>query len=336
MSFAKETLSKTCFFQPVRRIHSAVRGAARRALHPLREALVRLPDPRFVADGGRTLTQPFDRHLAELNEHGITRLSGRIAPHTLAMLQRDFESRFIEPLASNDGSTSNYRGDITLSDQYFNVEAGLYSSNEPFTISRGLLDVCLQPGIVALINGYLGKRAYITQGVALRIEPHGETGFGSFQWHHDAWGKRINLMIVLTEIGFGDQHMTYAKGSHRLRHSYEKYVNSRFTPDEFEKYCGKMEVLNCYAQPGDIYVFDSNGIHSGNRTNGRRRDVFILEYTRLAETVWAHRVPPEFLDGFSSSELEPMKWVLRQDRHSRPLAPPVNSWVDQLLRINKW
>jgi hypothetical protein len=194
----------------------------------------------------------------------------------------------------------------------------------------------LKPELTSLIDHYLGKTAYITQGVALRIKPHHNTGFGSFQWHPDAWGKRINMMIVLTEVGVGDQHMTYAKGSHRLRHSYAKYVNSRFSQEEFAERCGQMEILNCYAKPGDIYVFDSNGIHSGNRTSGRARDTFIIEYSRLAHTIWAHRIPPEFLRGFSEKQLEPLSWILRQNRSKRSLAPAVNSWVDQLLRVDKW
>jgi len=170
----------------------------------------------------------------------------------------------------------------------------------------------------------------------IRIAPNPSTGFGSFQWHHDAWGKRINMMIVLTEVGEGDQHMTYAKGSHQLRHSYDKYANSRFSHEEFAERCGRMEILNCYAKPGDIYIFDSNGIHSGNRTNGRPRDTFIIEYSRLSHTIWAHRIPPEFLQGFSEKQLEPLSWMLRQDRSKRSLAPAVNSWVGQLLRVDKW
>jgi hypothetical protein len=187
-----------------------------------------------------------------------------------------------------------------------------------------------------LINRYLGKRAYITQGVAIRLEPSGDSGYGSFQWHHDAWGKRINMMIILSEVAEGDQHMTYAKGSHRLRHPYAKYVNSRFSSEEFAERCSHLEVLKCYAKPGDIYIFDPNGVHSGNRTGGRTRDTFILEYTRLAHTVWAHKIPREFVEGFSEGQLEPLAWILSQDRSKRPLAPPVNSWVDQLLSINKW
>jgi hypothetical protein len=130
--------------------------------------------------------------------------------------------------------------------------------------------------------------------------------------------------------------MTYAKGSHLLRHPYDKYVNSRFSREEFAERCSNKQVLNCYAKPGDIYIFDSNGIHSGNRTSGRTRDTFIIEYTRLAHAIWAHRIPPEFLQGFSEKQLESLSWILRQDRSKRPLAPPVNSWVDQLLHLDMW
>jgi hypothetical protein len=130
--------------------------------------------------------------------------------------------------------------------------------------------------------------------------------------------------------------MTYAKGTHRLRHSYDRYLDSRVNREEFAQRYGRFEVLDCVAQPGDIYIFDSNGIHSGNRTAGRARDTFIIEYTRAAHAVWAHRIPLEFLSGFGEGELRPLKWILRQDRRRRPLAPPVNSWVLGLHRPDKW
>src|SRR6185295_5649697 len=138
-------------------------------------------------------------------------------------------------LRSGGISAASYRGDVTVTDEYVDPEACIYASNEPFAISRALLEVCLKPVLTSLIDHYLGKQAYITQGVAFRLEPNPKTGFGSFQWHHDAWGKRINMMIILTEVGEGDQYMTYAKGSHRLRHSFDKYVDSRVNPDEFAR-----------------------------------------------------------------------------------------------------
>jgi hypothetical protein len=281
------------------------------------------------------LASPYRGHLEELRRDGITRLSGLVLPAALEAMRRSFED-FVRRLDAAAATQAEDRGDVTESEEYFDSGSRQYSSNDPFTFSRALLEVCLKPELTSLINRYLGKTAYITQGVALRIAPNPSTGFGSFQWHHDAWGKRINMMIVLTEVGEGDQHMTYAKGSHRLRHSYDKYANSRFNQDEFAEHCGQMEVLNCYAKPGDIYLFDSNGIHSGNRSNGRTRDTFIIEYSRLAHTIWAHRIPAEFLQGFGEKQLEPLSWMLRQDRSKRTLAPAVNSWVEQLLRVDMW
>jgi hypothetical protein len=310
--------------------------AARRLAHPLRETLARTPDPFYLL-ASAPLAAPYDAHLRELQQHGIARLSGEIAPQTLATLQRDFERNFIAPLDAGQGnSATTYQGDITITEGYIDPATDAYGSNEPFAISRALLEVCLKPALVALINAYLGKRAHITQGVALRIRPHAETGFGSFQWHHDAWGKRINMMIVLTEVAEGDQHMTYVKGSHALRHAYRKYLNSRYSAEELAQHCPQGEVFSCLAKPGDIYIFDSNGLHSGNRSMGRTRDTFILHYTRMRQAIWAHRVPHEFLAGFSAEELKPLDWMLAQDRSRRPLAPPNNSWVTGLLRPDQW
>jgi hypothetical protein len=343
MTSLKQILSRTGLLEPAKRARNAAkraRNAAERAaaltLHPVREALVRLPDPWFLVSQRGALDERYRGHLEELKREGITRVSGEVPAEILAELRRAF-AQFIARLDAGGRSAATYQGgDITLTDEYFDADSRQYSSNEPFAFSRALLEICLKPQLVALINAYLGKNAYITQGVAFRIDPNPRTGFGSFQWHHDAWGKRINMMIVLTEVGEGDQHMTYAKGSHLLRHPYDKYVNSRYSREEFAARCGHLEVLNCYAKSGDIYIFDSNGLHSGNRSAGRARDVFILEYTRLSNTIWAHNIPAEFLAGFDEQQLRPLQWILRQDRRARPLAPPVNSWVDNVLRPDRW
>ena len=335
MISTRQLLSSIGLLEPARHVRQAARRASLRALHSVREALVRAPDPWFLIAGRKALNPSYRGHLAALRKDGITRISGEVSPATLADLQRSF-ARFVTRLDAGGRSAATHQGDVTVTDEYFDPDSQQYSSNEPFTFSKALLEICLKPELTSLINAYLGKRAYITQGVAFRINPNPKTGFGSFQWHHDAWGKRINMMIVLTEVGEGDQHMTYAMGSHRLRHPYEKYMDSRFSREEFAACCGSLRVLNCYAKPGDIYIFDSNGLHSGNRTNGRPRDVFIIEYTRLANAVWAHNIPAEFLTGFEEKHLRPLQWILRQDRRKRPLAPPVNSWVEGILRVDKW
>lgn len=51
------------------------------------------------------------------------------------------------------------------------------------------------------------------------------------------------MMIVLTEVGEGDQHMIYANGSHRLCHPYDKYVNARISRGEFMEKYSRFEVL---------------------------------------------------------------------------------------------
>jgi len=335
MQKTKDAVSRPSLLRPARPVHGAAFWAVCSALHPIREAITRLPDPGFLISAGAALGPPYRDNLEELRRDGITRVSGQISPETLADLQRAFQN-FVARVDAKGGVDSPSENDPAVMEESYSAQSRQYTSHEPFAMSRALLEICLRPTLVSLINCYLGKTSYITQGVAVRIQPNPVTGFGSFQWHHDAWGKRIKMMIILTEVGVGDQYMTYAKGSHRLRHSFRKYVNSRINAEEFAERCSGLQVLDCHAKPGDIYIFDTNGVHSGNRTSGRTRDTITLAYTRMAHTIWAHRIPAEFLIGFSDTQLEPLRWILRQDRRERPLAPPVNSWVDQLPHLGKW
>jgi hypothetical protein len=191
MSTVKQTLSRMGLLESAKRARNAARRAASLVLHPLREALVRIPDPWFLFTQGRALAPRYRQHLEELRRYEITRLSGEIPPEALTELQTAF-AEFVGRLDRSGRSAANYDGDITLTEEYLDPEGRQHSSNEP----------------------------------------------------------------------------------------------------------------------------------SGNRSLGRTRDTSVIEYTRLSNAVWAHRIPPEFLVGIDARRLQPLQWILRQDRRTRPLAPP--------------
>lgn len=318
-----------------RAILRPIKSAALSVLHPIRERRTRMPNLPFLLSAP-ALNEKMRGHLEELNRDGITKISGMISAPDLKSLQ-DSVDRFAARLDQQAPAFAKMDNEeLSVLNEYYSESARLYSSNEPFTFCPEIMPTCLNGDLVGLVDHYLGKPAQITQGVVTRMLSHPKSGFGSFQWHHDAWGKRVNVMIVLTKVAAEDQGMTFIKGSHKFRHPLRKYENSRFNDEEVKQSCDGMEVFRCVAEPGDIYVFDSNGIHSGNRTQGRVRDTFIFCYTHLANTIWAHKVPAEYVAGYTPEQLRPLDWIRKQDRAVRALAPEINSWVGELPKIGKW
>ena len=44
-----------------------------------------------------------------------------------------------------------------------------------------------------------------------------------FRWHHDGWGRKFNVMVLLTEVGEDDPYMSYLMKSHRRYHGYDGF-----------------------------------------------------------------------------------------------------------------
>jgi hypothetical protein len=305
-----------------------LRRIALHLLHWVRERRQRLPSPaRLLA------VRPDPPELRELNERGIVRLEGALEPPVLDRLRSDFETMVGRIADSGERPPAGDAG--RFAEAYTDPDYQALITNDPFRHSETLVGVCLRPRFVDLIEAYLGRAAYLHQAVGLRLLPASGIKTGSFQWHHDAWGKRINLMLLLTDVGEQDQYMTYVEGSHRIRHGLAGFENSRLDPSCYGGRLASAPIFKALGRAGDAFVFDSNGLHSGNRTMGAVRDVFILHYTADHSFVWKLSIDPRALGGRTARELRPLRRVLAlKDRPG--LIPPYRSWVESLPHPASW
>jgi hypothetical protein len=105
-------------------------------------------------------------------------------------------------------------------------------------------------------------------------------------------------MILFTPVGEGDQYMTYLKGSHRCVHSrFRTIENSRFLESEVAA-MSHLERMKCTGPAGSVFLFDSNGLHRGNRSHGAVRDSMIPCYN-AGRSIWPLTVTPEALSPLS-------------------------------------
>src|SRR5439155_1107984 len=125
-------------------------------------------------------------------------------------------------------------------------------SHQPFRHSLPLLQIAVDPFLLGLIGRYHGKPFMISQAIASRYFPMAAKDFSSRMWHHDNLGKRINVMVLLTDVGPEDQYMSYLKGSHEYYHAYADHGGtSRITTDQLKNY-PPYERVDCLGAAGTV------------------------------------------------------------------------------------
>ncbi len=303
-----------------------------RALHFTRERYQRLPR---AANLLRPTSPEIQAQQNTLRRDGIIKLEGLLSLEVLSKLKTDFKAFCGRIDAVQDESEIEKDG---FTKEYFSEEFQLYISNDPFEFSPTLVRFCATPFLLSLIEAYLKKPSFVHQAVASRYLPMSRSGFGSFQWHHDSWGKRLNVMILLSDVAEEDQYMSYLLGSHSIRHPYERYLNSRIeNVEEYTK--GRLSEINYYkatGKAGDVFVFDPNGLHSGNRTDGRTRDSFIINWSADKSYVWALDIPSETHGELEAGKTNPFERIIRAKSNQRDFFPKYRSWVESLMHPSSW
>jgi Tetratricopeptide repeat/Phytanoyl-CoA dioxygenase (PhyH) len=282
---------------------------------------------------GSLLGLRHEQIFSELAQKGIVKISNAIEPVALTYMKGEF-GWFIDRLDRNPVPPQK----DGFSEEYFSPEFYNYHTNNPFKYSTAFLRLCVHPEIMALINRYFGGQASLVHACATRSLAKDIGRVGSYQWHHDAWGRRVHFMVLLTDVGEEDQYMTYAEGTHRLFHPYQRFVHSRIHQDEFDTYSGHAPVFKATGSAGDVLLFDSNGIHSGNRTNGHTRDIYLACYSTDPTCVWGMDIPNSALETLSEEQKVPLqrtrdRWLAKQGRFG--FAEYI-SFVAGLSNVDAW
>lgn len=137
-------------------------------------------------------------------------------------------------------------------------------------------DLAVHELVLAAVEAYYRRPIYLVATQANRLEPVVPFEGDSYQWHHDGKGKYVKAMWLLTDVSADGQRMSYVAGSHRLRHRSVTYDESRYTQGQAVRHG---EVVECAAPAGSLVLFDTNGLHRGNRNGGPTRDVVFGIYS---------------------------------------------------------
>lgn len=122
-------------------------------------------------------------------------------------------------------------------------------------------------GVFKVIKEYLGKDLLSYDNTILTLGTK-KCRDGSWQPHHDNKGRRIKIYIWLNKINYNTHPLFYKKGSHRKIKNWKNYKDTRFKNEgNFEK---------IYGDIGNIFLFDTHGIHSNFKETVETRSVIEL------------------------------------------------------------
>lgn len=206
-------------------------------------------------------------YIAEkLKTDGVVVLPNFIANEKLKLLQAAYEREI------NKKDTHPILKQIS-----FNLAA---DRNYDPELLPAALSVGNDPALQALVRYHLGYQKLIAMR-GYRQEPVEPVRLRAWDYHQDIKSQgphgEIKIMILLNGVKINGQAMQFMLGSHKYHWNSTSLAQSKYTIDEALFYADN-GVKICYGSPGSIVIFDTNGIHSGQRNFTERRDVITMSY----------------------------------------------------------
>jgi len=236
-------------------------GFIRTAVFVAKEYMHRRPDPRFACEYVQGRQRKLaDAHLETLRRDGIVIIPGYFQGRQLKELQAAFERAVQE-------GTGKYAPDSL-------------SNEDTLPVDRAILDAALDDFLLQIIGGYYGKRFGLGRASASRLFPSPAERYSSYQWHHDTRGRQIHMMLLLSDVTEKGQRMSYLRQSHN--NYYDRFrgggEGSRFEMDVSSDTNMKGRIIELAGPAGTVGLFDSNGLHTGNRNEHEGRDAMLFCY----------------------------------------------------------
>lgn len=188
---------------------------------------------------------------------GLVILSNYFDAENLAEMREEFE-RLIALTPPNEESFRT---------------SSVHISTDRLAQSRVFSDLAFEPELLRLTQYYWGSPIVLNGTGGTRIEPFVSDDYGSFQWHHDGKRKQVRVIFLLTDVSANGQRTEIVAGSnHRW---YDDLTTSRLNP---EQALAAGSIVDCAGPAGSVVIFDTNGMHRGNRNAGPRRDTWNFAY----------------------------------------------------------
>lgn len=322
--------------------HALRDGDGRRALDPdvvSRETLhaIRQRYHRFRrSDQSLRSSEPgVERWARDLDRRGIVKLAGYVQPDELHLMRSEFEG-FVRHLrrkiASGSGVKKHY-----FEEEHWWSDARAFVTNNAFRHSAQLVRFCCRAEIQEAARLYLGRPPFVQRAVAMRYLAGPATESDMFAWHHDLEDKRFKVMILLTDVGPDDQHMSYVCGSQALFHPYRMFRENACDLEYCREQLGEIEIFDAIGNAGDVFLFDTNGAHRAvRRATGRIRDVYCVELNASRANIWGGDVDASVLAEMRLEHDALQGLIAAEKKWDAPAAQAQPSWVVSLPDVEAW
>jgi hypothetical protein len=244
--------------------HNPVVSFIKTPIFIAKEYLHRKPDSSFdwsFVEGAQK--DEASRHVEKLREDGITLIPGYFQGKTLEVLQAAF-ARTVDGKGGEGNPDAHVTTDVMDADPSF-------------------LNAALDDFILEIVGGYYQKKFSVGRASAMRLLPSPTVRYGSYQWHHDARGRQVHLMILLSDVSSAGQKMTYLKQSQNTYYTHSRGLaeGSRFEKDINSSPDLTNRIVDVVGPAGTVAIFDANGLHSGNRSLNEGRDTLTFCYVTV-------------------------------------------------------
>jgi ectoine hydroxylase-related dioxygenase (phytanoyl-CoA dioxygenase family) len=247
--------------------------------------------------------------LDDLDREGVAILEN-VAPKELVAAGIEDLNRFVEMMPQLQGLKRTKRASKGGTREYnvheYQQKLNIYRSHDPLMFSPAYARFLLLPDLIAVVQGYLGKHWLYQAMIATRTEPSEPIRAGFASWHHDARGRKLNIILLLTDVPEDGPTTMVLRGSHRLVYTRSRQVKNFFSDDEQRAIQDQHNVgpeRVCHAPAGSLVLFDSNALHLGRRSQ-HRRDAFQVNCMTDREQLWSHEIPRELLASLDAAERE--------------------------------
>lgn len=268
--------------------------AGAEALHRIRQVYHRATEAVL---SGTWVNPEVQEVVKKMRRDGIVKVEGLLQGDQLRQVQADIDRLVRKMKWGRLTGGSKYKHYDQR--EYWQPKHKSYVFNDPLKDSEALVAFCELPFLREAADAYLGKKSHIKRVMGMRYLPTGESlEKQQFGWHHDMEDTQFKVMVLLTDIGQEDQYMAFVPGTHVHAFDYEHFLTNKITYED----CGidplTAPEIHTLGKAGDVYFFDSNGMHRGTRSPGRLRDALFIEYTgdKNWKNIWGTDMPAERRD----------------------------------------
>lgn len=243
-------------------------------------------DHGLRADTLNLIDGNFREHVNFIEQYGITKVSGLFARDDIVQMQRDVRGWM---------ATKAWNRDMHMS---FDGNSG----EQYLRTSKALSEAITNPALLVLVTAAFGQHPRQTFIRTYATGPIEHYERRAFAWHHDGHSEiGLKAMILLTDVPEDGQGMKFCPSTQKTkwptRRSRETQFNSEFV-DTFDQYV-------CYGKAGDVFIFNPNAIHRGERNSSETRIVTVVNWQPgIARNYPLPGIHPDVLEGLDDYEKE--------------------------------